>query len=1047
MFCRCRYLRAYHLESLLLLPSTPTRRASRATSTSRTFSQSFTDSSLSHHDEACLLDKNGNVLDIDSLRGSIRSPLAFKPVKCDPFPLDEEADLEFDLEEDQLPPLTLHKEDPLFPHPRGIINPGPTNITQDAEDVEKLSFGDPWDPAASTWLPWDKYVEQLKAEKRRRQLGKAGIFRDPAHAIQIWDNMRRWSRVNLANLSVLQWNLLAKAGCLLSNPSVLGNLPRELVAVHANSAKAQASMVSRVLQSLVGVSKEGYAKDPLLGPLLRPWNSSYIEVSEAEATFHKNLDYLAIDLFSEYFRHKEALVAGLPRRVILRLAAIAAYRRPIALKHGGLLNAFFAAARLDGWKLTLAFPLRDPTPLNDAPPGHVWTLFHLVQTYINSESRREAFRLFQRLVKENIITPSAISQVNINREDPRTAILFAITKSCLDYEWNTGSLELMILAAERDPTVFDEQMMPLVNETLYVLLKQAASMSPAQKYNVRMSAAVQQHSTQRAPDGPKFLLRRIMALIAALRRGDRVFEIEDQVIQNFYAVARQLDFHHVAEALFSIGRIHSSSSLSTPLLLLSPSFGVSNGRSSGYLPVEPHRITYKTTLRHIPPSNPQPAPSKDSLDPLVTAKTQYPPPCGPPLLWLLETMLKDSKNVHFCRSLAKEVVELDIDIPVYDRGHFVRLLANAGLARAARDLWKRYSQDETQGVIGHAGAMMRLVSLFYRLGKDLEGKESIVDEDSEDFETLSDPDEVFDEEGAIVMEDIDGEDAKVLFDADAAKGFAREVVEKFRACKEPIQAASKLDLNALARAYFLMDRPEDGFSLFQIVKTTRSPDMYDVNVGLSGVAKYNAELASRMVDRMHERGLAPDAVTWGTLIHLAFLKSDMEMVISLVKRARQRGVSEFSSRTIGTLIRASLSDVPPGSQVPSYTSTFRSKEGVGPLQLTLGGEGSADQIRQNLGMAWHLIGTLDTRVFVGTWSLARFCLDRALWLGDAELAFKFWNKYSSSKTQWNDGAQVKYRKSISKLVVMAKDEQRLDASQAANMLRKLSGTSEVPVLL
>jgi pentatricopeptide repeat protein len=157
---------------------------------------------------------------------------------------------------------------------------------------------------------------------------------------------------------------------------------------------------------------------------------------------------------------------------------------------------------------------------------------------------------------------------------------------------------------------------------------------------------------------------------------------------------------------------------------------------------------------------------------------------------------------------------------------------------------------------------------------------------------------------------IDGEDAKVLFDADAAKGFAKEVLDKFRACKVPLERASQQDLNALARAYFMMDKTEEGFALFQMVKATRSPDMYDVNVVLSGVAKYNVELASRMIDRMHERGLVPNAVTWGTVIHLAFLKGDMELMISLVRRAQERGTSEFTARTIGTLIRASVSDVP-----------------------------------------------------------------------------------------------------------------------------------------
>jgi hypothetical protein len=622
-----------------------------------------------------------------------------------------------------------------------------------------------------------------------------------------------------------------------------------------------------------------------------------------------------------------------------------------------------------------------------------------------------------------------------------------MTKTCLDYEWNTGALELMILAAKHDPTVFDEQMRPLVNETLHVLLKQAALISPAPKYNVRMSAAVQQRATQQAPAGPRYLLQRMVALITALRQDHQAFKIEDSVIQRFYAVARQLDFHHIAEVLFSVGRIYTPLSISAPSMLVSPSFEISDDPSSGHIsPVEPRHITFKSTPRPTSPTNElrPAAASEDSPESSVTANTKYPVPHGPPLLWLLEAMLKESKNVHLCRRLAKEVVDSNLDIPVYDRGQFIRSLANAGFARAARELWMRYSREETQGVIGHAGAMLRLVSLFYHLGKDLEAKEATVDEGSEifrsSFVSLSDTEELLDDNGDVEMGVIDGDDATVLFDADAAKGFAKEVIDKFRACKVPIEDASQHDLNALARAYFMTDRTEEGFALFQMVKTTRSPDMYDVNVVLSGVAKYNAGLASRMIDRMHERGLVPNAVTWGTVIHLVYLKGDTELMITLVKRAQEWGISEFTSRTIASLIRASVSNAPPGSQLASHTITLGSGRRVGSLQLTFGGEGGIEQIRQNLDVAWHLMGTLDTQIYVGTWSLAKFCLDRALWVGDAELAFRFWDEYLGWKTQWSDADQAKSRKRLYELVATAKKEKKLETLQATNMLRKLSAT-------
>ena len=1008
MFCRCRHLRALHLGSLLSVASTltPTRYTLRTASTSQLPSRALSDSPSSRGYEKVQDGDDGSALDPGDLFGSTRSPLAFKPLPRathgSPF-TDEELEPGAASDEGLSPLETQFSDEPPGPAPPKDPNP----------DL----------------LPWADYVKLLKEEKSRRQTDKAKPFIDPVYAVEQWNHIRTWERVQLANLSVLRWALLARAGCQLSEPSILYNLSSELVDVYANSPRAQASMVKRVLQLLVSVDMEAFAAHPMFDPLLQPWGSKPPGATEDEATFYKNLDFLSMDLFSEYYQDKPAFVAKFPPNMILHLAAIAACRCPRALYHGGLLNAFFVAVRQGGPKLVLASPLRDPTPLDDAPTGHVWALFRLVQAYSNSKSHREAFRLFKRLVREKMITPSAISQVNINQQDPRTVILFAVTRTCLDYEWNTGALELMVPAAQQSPEIFDEQMKALVNETLHVLLKQAVRVSPAQKYNVRMSTAAQQMSTQQAPAGPRFLLRRIMDLIKALKRNHQAFEIEDEIVQRFYIVARLLDFPRIAEDLFSIGRIHTPPPISAPVLV-PPSFGVLDHASGERVHlIEPRRITSQHALGLIPLSNePQ----------SVTVKTSYPAPHGPCLLWLFEAMLKESKNVHLGRRLAKEVLDLQIDIPVYDRGHFIRLLANAGFAHVGRDLWERYSQNETQGVIGHAGAMTRLVSLFYHLGRDLEVKEAAVDEDMEipSSPLVSSPDSVF-PGGDAGMAAVEGEDASALLDANAARGFASEVVDRFRACKLPLELASQHDLNALARAYIMMDRTEEGFALFQITKARRSPDLHDVNVALLGVAGYNTGLASRMIDRMHERGLAPDGVTWGTVIHLAFLKGDMELMISLVKRAQERGIPEFTARTIGSLIRASISDVPPGSQPASHTITLGEKLGVGPLRLTFGGEVDAEQVRQNLDMAWHLIQTLDPRRFVGVWSLAKFCLDRAIWVGDAELAFRFWERYLSSKTQWGYPVQAESRRQLHKLVTTAAREGKLGKQQLWRMVRRL----------
>ena len=132
--------------------------------------------------------------------------------------------------------------------------------------------------------------------------------------------------------------------------------------------------------------------------LLRPWDPNPPSISEAEATLQKNLVHLSINLFNEY-QDKPSLVARLPRDMIFRLMAVAAYRCPKALGRRGLLRAFFAAAHRDDLKLYFSFPLCDPAPLDNAPTGHV--------NCISTRSFNE------RLVQEKMVTSSAISQVNI----------------------------------------------------------------------------------------------------------------------------------------------------------------------------------------------------------------------------------------------------------------------------------------------------------------------------------------------------------------------------------------------------------------------------------------------------------------------------------------------------------------------------------------------------------------------------------------------------------------------------------------------------------
>ncbi|KAG2127866.1 hypothetical protein BD769DRAFT_754255 [Suillus cothurnatus] len=322
---------------------------------------------------------------------------------------------------------------------------------------------------------------------------------------------------------------------------------------------------------------------------------------------------------------------------------------------------------------------------------------------------------------------------------------------------------------------------------------------------------------------------------------------------------------------------------------------------------------------------------KDIQSSRVIRRKKYPLPRGYSLTWLMNHLTIASRNVHLARTLAKQVIDELEPIPVQDRAHFIALTASHGFSSSARTLWERYSVGkDREAVLGNASLMLRMVSVFskliYRTKAEIE--ESISSQDEGSPSTASTLDER----------------QKLL---EHLLQFAELVVGAFRISKGSLEETSHYDLSTLARAYITLGRISEGLDMLKVLlKRYEIPDLYDINIALSAMAELHPKKAVGILKKMVERGIRPDAVTFGTIIHHAILHGEMRLAGYLIGRAKELGCDELSAKTTASLIRASVN-----------------------------ADGAPKSIlKENLQRAWEIIQSGDVSSVVHTPNTGKYCI-------------------------------------------------------------------------
>ncbi|KAL0960931.1 hypothetical protein HGRIS_005936 [Hohenbuehelia grisea] len=381
---------------------------------------------------------------------------------------------------------------------------------------------------------------------------------------------------------------------------------------------------------------------------------------------------------------------------------------------------------------------------------------------------------------------------------------------------------------------------------------------------------------------------------------------------------------------------------------------------------------------------------------VVRARHHYPPPQGLALVWLMRRLTVYRKNVHLARQLVAQVIEDNEPIMVQHRPTFVLLAAMNGLGYPARKLWVRYSVGvDKKAFLGHPALMIRMTSLFAHLTDVVREKLEAVDH-STDTEGEENPnsDRVANQE-------------KWQMEAEDYATFTARIISEYVRVHRPLNTAHHHMLTSLARANFIAGRFADGFvALKYLLDRKEVPDLYDINVALSALAEHEPRVAARMIERMIEKGLQPDAVTFGTVIYHGLVHKEHEVVADMITRARALNGGKISVKAVAALIRACLT----------------SDEDVRP---------------ETLMHAYNILLSLQKSSFSLSPSLGQPFVHAALRADDPRLAFKFWKILMLDKTQWDDPAQLSVRAMLASHIKKHIWQGPTEEAESASMLKQL----------
>ncbi|KAF7422659.1 hypothetical protein PC9H_010815 [Pleurotus ostreatus] len=406
------------------------------------------------------------------------------------------------------------------------------------------------------------------------------------------------------------------------------------------------------------------------------------------------------------------------------------------------------------------------------------------------------------------------------------------------------------------------------------------------------------------------------------------------------------------------------------------------------------RQFYKHACEHNMPRSAESVYALSRSHSIAKAHT-YPPPQGSALPWLMGYLTHVSKNEHLARQLVAQVVDDYEPIPLQFRARFISFVAMNGSATHARNLWERYAVGKDKdAILAHSGLMLRMVDLFYHLSTRNDGQ---LNED----ELIPRPSDV---EPQI-------DEGNAYYDRSSASltAFTDRVLSSFVRAHEPLATAHHYTLTSLARAFFILGRFSEGFeTLKNIWDRKEVPDSHDINVALSALAVRKPRAAASMMERMLEKGIRPDPVSFGTVLHHALAHNDVVLATELIHRARDVNGGKITLKSVTSLIRASLRR-----------------------------EMDVSERRSSLTLVLNILKALNDSGFTLAPAVGKYCMRIALDANEPGIAFKFWDLLLRRKTQWTDQEQRFLRERLARAIRSHRQHEKIRDAQSRMMLSHL----------
>ncbi|KZT44412.1 hypothetical protein SISSUDRAFT_976641 [Sistotremastrum suecicum HHB10207 ss-3] len=366
--------------------------------------------------------------------------------------------------------------------------------------------------------------------------------------------------------------------------------------------------------------------------------------------------------------------------------------------------------------------------------------------------------------------------------------------------------------------------------------------------------------------------------------------------------------------------------------------------------------------------------------PEILERRQYPPPKGRAVEWLLYGFLGRAHNMQGAKVLVEHLYRDDRNLSIHDVMMVISQCCQRGFWEAALALWKRHTAHESKeklsddrlamrtALYGSPKVMLKMVKLL----KHLETRAYSRAGESEDGNATP------------FLERIDIKNQLVEMPSpEECIRLARFIISKHIEVKGPMEKATRHDINALSRAYFVLGNVEEGLATMKILLDHGMiPQAHDISVMLSGMAAIDPRRAARMMQRMLDRGLKPEKVDFGALLHEASTEGDDVLVGMLMHKAQEVGIGQLSSRAIHTLVQRSL---------------------------RFGQAGEAEQpveAKETLERALAMMSRMEFTDHVATPALGARCVRASLGVNQAELAYQFWRRFVAGKV---DGTSMTQR--------------------------------------